>query len=456
MSESKTEKSNPALFDANAASEREYAAWLANVEHEVIIPLKWVLLVLCVFYWLWSRDWALPPTAAFGLFFLFSMTTLSQHYFFGRDRITPRQVRPFVVGSYFVDGLFVCFAIAVDTLAEQGSSGHPIISDYFSLFILLVLRGFALFRTRTQNFVGFLFVSCLFFIIAWFQVRTSGILEYLLALQKLILIWGVMLLTQTFISLIAEQKEEEFRARERQLRSASLASLGDLSAGVAHEINNPIGIIKTYAEYLARSVPEGDAMQEDFQTIRNEAERCQEIVRRMLDFSNPHLGDFAPVDIAALMEELVSFVFHEGRADRVSASLSSQDAIPLVNGDSVQLKQAFMNILLNARQILSDVAEDASRGDFAGSVRVSISRAAGPRPPVLVEIEDNGPGIDPADAEKLFEPFYTRRKKGTGLGLSITRRIIEAHGGTIRVAPRPHQGGTVVTVQLPIADEEKA
>ncbi|MCC6548043.1 hypothetical protein IT570_12830 [Candidatus Sumerlaeota bacterium] len=455
MSDTQGDRANPALLDARAIGEREYAAWLGSVEHGVIIPLKWVLLTLCTFYWLWSRDWGLPPTAAFALFFLFTMTTLAQHYFFGRDRITPSQVRPFVLGSYFMDGLFVCFTIAVDTLSEQGALGPPIISDYFTLFILLVLRGFALFRTRTQNFVGFLFVSALFFIIAWFQVRTSGILEYLLALQKLVLIWGVMLLTQAFIGLVAEQKEEEIRARERQLRSASLASLGDLSAGVAHEINNPIGIIKTYADYLARSVPAGDAMQEDFQTIRNEAERCQEIVRRMLDFSNPQVGDFKPVDLVTLLEELVSFVFHEGRADGVNATLTHQDPIPDVDGDPVQLKQAFMNIMMNARQILSDVAEEGSRGDFAGVVRVHVSRATGPRPPVLVEIEDNGPGIDPADAERLFEPFYTRRKKGTGLGLSITRRIVEAHGGSIRVAPRA-QGGTVVTVQLPIAGEEKA
>lgn len=455
MNKSDGKNDAPALFDANAASEREYAAWLGGVEYSVIVPLKWVLLALCVFYWLWSRDWGFPPTAAFALFFLFAMFTIAQHYFFGRDRITPRQVRPFVVGSYFADGLFVCASIAIDALSEQGPLGHPIISDFFFLFILLVLRGFALFRTRTQNFIGFLYVSALFFIIAWFQVRTSGIMDYLVALQKLVLIWGVMLLTQAFIGLVAEQKEEEIRARERQLRSASLASLGDLAAGVAHEINNPIGIIKTYAEYLSRSVPAGDAMQEDFQTIRNEAERCQEIVRRMLDFSNPHVGDFRMLDVRALLEELVAFVFHEGRGDRVGATITHQDSIPLINGDAVQLKQAFMNIMLNARQILSDCAEDAARGDFAGVVRIHVSRAAGPRPPVVIEIADNGPGIDAADAEKLFEPFYTRRRKGTGLGLSITRRIIEAHGGTILAAPRP-QGGTVVTVQLPIADEEKA
>ena len=81
--------------------------------------------------------------------------------------------------------------------------------------------------------------------------------------------------------------------------------------------------------------------------------------------------------------------------------------------------------------------------------------SSGPRPPVLIEVKDNGPGISPDDAEKLFEPFYTKRKKGTGLGLAITRRIVEAHSGTIRIAPRP-EGGTVVTVSLPIEGEEKA
>ncbi len=435
--------------------QREYASWLGEVEHGVVLPLKWVFLVLCAFYWLWSRDWALPPPEVFGLFILFAFVTAGQHYFLSRDRVTPLQVRPFVLGSYFIDGLFASFAVVVDTLGAQPPMDRPVISDYFTLYILLVLRGFALFRTKTENFSGFLFVSGLFFVTATFQIRISGILEYMPAIQKLVLIWSVMLLAQAFIGLIAEKKEGEIRARERHLRSASLASLGELSAGVAHEINNPIGIIKTYADYLSRSVTPEDPMQEDFLTIRKEAERCEEIVRRMLDFSNPQIQGFSSIDLPELLSEVTAFVFHEGRKDGIEARTSVSGEIPRVSGDAVQLKQAFMNLLVNARQILSDFREDGAPTEYRGIVSVEVSRSGGPRPPVVFEVKDNGPGISPDDAEKVFEPFFTKRKKGTGLGLAITRRIIEAHSGTIRIAPRP-EGGTVVTVILPIEGEEKA
>lgn len=436
-------------------ADREYASWLGEVEHGAILPLKWVFLVLCVFYWLWSRGWTLPSTLAFGVCILFVFLTAAQHYFFGRDRITPRQVRPFVLGSYLLDGLFVSSVIVVDSLEATPRGDRPIISDYFFLYIMLVLRGFALFRTRTENFMGFLFVSALFFTTAQFQVDLSGILEYLPAIQKLVLIWGAMLLTQSFIGLVGEQKEAEIRQRERQVRRSSLVSLGELSAGVAHEINNPIGIIKAYAEFLERSVDEKHPMREDFSIIHKEAERCEEIVRRMLDFSNPQIEGFSPIEMDRLVREVSSFVFHEGRDDGVEATVKVVGEIPSVLGDGVQLRQALINILVNARQILADYATDGAPAGHKGLVNIDISRGSGPRPPVRVEVRDNGPGISAEDAERVFEPFFTRRKKGTGLGLAITRRIIEAHNGSIRIAPHPG-GGTVVTLELPIEGEEKA
>jgi len=431
---------------------RQYAAWLGETERQVILPLKWVMLVLCSLLWMWSREWTLPEPPAFGLFIFFVGVTAAEHYFFARDRITPRQVRPFVFASFLLDALFVTALVILDSLESGSGLGRPIVSDFFALYVLLVLRGFALFRTRTENLVGFFVASVLFVLAATFQIREAELMNFMPAVQRLVLIWGLMIIIQMFINLVNAQKEEQIRSAERMVRSASLASLGELAAGVAHEIRNPISIIKTYADYLDQSTSGDDPNREDFQTIRNEAERCEEIVRRMLDFSNPQIQGFESVNVSAMVQETVAFVFHEGQEEKVEADLEIAEEIPKVQGDPVQLKQAFLNIMVNARQIL---IEHVDGQEETRRVAITLSRGTGPRPPVRLEVRDNGPGISEAEAERLFEPFFTRRRQGTGLGLAITRRIIEAHNGTIRLAPHT-EGGTVVTIEIPIEGEEEA
>lgn len=437
------------------SADREYIAWLGEIERRVILPLKWALLVLCSAYWTWARGGGPPSTAAFTLFVIFLGITAAEQYFFARDRITPRQVRPFALVSYAVDACFVAGLVLVDTWDRSALAAPSPISDYYPLFILAVLRGFALFRTRMQNLLGFLLVSSLFAATASYQVSLAQVLDFLPAVQRLVLLWIVMLVMQGFIGLASAEKEEEVARRERSVRSASLASLGELTAGVAHEINNPIGIIKTYADYLEKSVKADDPLREDFQAIRGEAERCEKIVRRMLDFSNPQIADLTSVNFRAMVEETSQLVFRDGGEGGVLLDLDLADRMPPVRGDPVQLKQALMNILLNARQVLEDWRGDGAPQGFEPAVRVTLRRGGGPRPPLHLEVTDNGPGISREDAERVFEPFYTRRKHGTGLGLAITRRIIEAHDGRISLAPAP-RGGTSVVVELPMEGEEDA
>lgn len=445
-------KANDRLLPAD----REYAAWLGDVEHRVVLPLKWALMALVVLYWMWLRGWTPPSPAAFGVFYVYAALTAAEHYFFARDRITPRQVRSFVLASFLLDLVFVCALVWLDMLESGGARHGTGVSEFFPLFIFAVLRGFALYRTRTENMAGFLAVSVPFLGLAWLQVGVVDILDAPPVLRSLALTWGVMLLMQVFIGLVAKQKAELLRLRESEVRSQSLSSLGELTAGVAHEINNPIGIIKTYADYLEKSTAPEDPLREDFDTIRKEAERCQEIVRRMLDFSNPDVRGFTALSLAGIVRETVGFVFMEHREGGPVIRVSEAGSVPDVRGDAVQLKQALINILINARQILEEHAAspEAPEG-HCGEVTVTIGRGTGPRPPVRVTIRDNGPGMDPGEAEKLFEPFYTRRRKGTGLGLAITRRIVEAHKGSIRIAPHP-EGGTAVTLEIPIAGEEEA
>ncbi|CAN5189841.1 hypothetical protein BH09SUM1_BH09SUM1_06930 [soil metagenome] len=436
--------------DALQPEAREYAAWLGEVERRVVLPLKWLLLVLCAAHWMWSRAWELPSPAVFGLLISFCGTVGAEHYFFARDRVTPRQVRPFVYVSFVLDALFVTALIFMDGVGAQERGG---VSEYFVLYILAVLRGFALFRTKMENFLSFVILSVMFLLVGSLQMNEASLTDYMPALRTLSIVWGVMIVTQAFIVLVNDRKEEQIRVRERLVRSASLASLGELSAGVAHEINNPIGIIKTYVDYLERSVRHDDPLREDFETIRKEAERCQQIVRRMLDFSNPQVQGFERVDVGELVEETVRFAFHQGTVDAIEAKAIVAPGLPPVLGDPVQLKQALLNIMMNARQLIEEYSKEGAPVGYEGRIAAEVSRGAGVRAPVRIEIRDNGPGISEADAERLFEPFFTRRRGGSGLGLSITRRIVEVHNGTIRIAPRP-EGGAVVIIELPIADEE--
>lgn len=434
---------------------RDYAAWLGEVERRVVLPLKWSLFVLVVLYWMWGRGWMAPSPVVFGLFYIFAAFTAAEHYFFARDRVTPSQVRPFVLVSFVLDLFFVCGLVWLDLL-DRGGVLSPVfpLSDFFPLFLLAVLRGFALYRTRWENLAGFLAVTVPFLILANIQLESVTVLDTPQALRFLALIWGMMLLTQVFIGLVNAQREELLRSHERHVRSQSLASLGELAAGVAHEINNPIGIIRTYADYLEKATDSDDPRREDFDTIRKEAERCQEIVRRMLDFSNPQVQGLAPLSLGELIRETVDFVFIDSSEDKPAVTINESPHLPPVLGDAVQLKQALLNILINARQILSDHATgDGAPPDYQPAIHITIGRGSGPRPPVRVVIQDNGPGIDSSEAERVFEPFYTRRRQGTGLGLAITRRILEAHRGTIKIAPHP-EGGTAVTLEIPIEGEE--
>jgi signal transduction histidine kinase len=432
-----------------SSTERDYAAWLGDVEYRVVIPLKWGLLLLVAIFWMWARDWVAPAPMVFGLFYVFAALTAAEHYFFARDRVTPRQVRAVVLVSFVLDLVFVCGLVGLDLVDSTTTHG-----EFFPLFLLSVLRGFALYRSRWENLAGFMAVSVPFLVLAWLKVESVPFLELAVALRSLGLTWGMMLLVQVFIGLVNAQREELLRSSERQVRSQSLASLGELAAGVAHEINNPIGIIKTYADYLEKSTPSDDPRREDFEAIRDEAGRCQEIVRRMLDFSNPQVQGFVSVDLGGLVRETVGFVFLEGREGAPEVTVEEQPGVPAVRADPVQMKQALINILINARQVLEDHGASEEAGtDFQGRIEIEISRGSGPRPPVRVAVRDNGPGIDPREAERIFEPFFTRRRKGTGLGLAITRRIIEAHSGTIRIAPQM-AGGTVVTFEIPIEGEE--
>jgi len=232
--------------------------------------------------------------------------------------------------------------------------------------------------------------------------------------------------------------------KEVQLRRADrLSALGQLSAGLAHEIRNPLGAIKGAVEILADDYPAGHPKAEFYAILVKEVERLNEVLTNFLNFARPVTPRLAPVDIPFVLAQLEALLSGQARSHQVEVFTSYHAGPSRVMADETLLKQAFLNIMLNAIEAMS------GGGDLAISTRLSGVRA-GDRPDwIEVVFDDTGPGIAEGDLGRVFDPFFTTKKDGTGLGLAITHRIIENHHGTIRVTSQRRKGTTFV-VSLPL------
>ncbi len=248
--------------------------------------------------------------------------------------------------------------------------------------------------------------------------------------------------------------EEEVRARtaaleaaqEQLVRTEKLSSLGKLSASIAHEINNPLAGILTFAKLVSRTLEEGppdDAtragLRRNLALVEREAQRCSAIVRNLLDFARERPIAQKALDVNAALDEALSLVANQIAMQGVALHRTHAE-LPPVLADFGQLRQAFVNVVMNA-------CEAMGRG---GRLEVATRTSGGTNE---VVIADTGPGIAPERLRKIFDPFFTTKEKGTGLGLSVVYGIVERHGGSIDVESRVGEG-TTFTFRLPVVTEE--
>jgi signal transduction histidine kinase len=233
--------------------------------------------------------------------------------------------------------------------------------------------------------------------------------------------------------------------KETQLRRADrLSALGQLSAGLAHEIRNPLGAIKGAVEILQDDIPPEHPKAEFYNILLREVERLNDVLTNFLSFARPVTPHLMPLDVRVVLKALEALISGQARAYRVQLFTSFHTGPSRVMVDETLLKQAFLNIMLNAVEAMP------SGGDLAISTRLSPGEAVGGRPEWLeVVFDDTGPGIQEEDLGRIFDPFFTTKKDGTGLGLAITHRIIENHHGTIRVVSQRGKGTTFM-VTLPL------
>ena len=428
--------------DNLSPEDREYLKWLTRIEGKAIIPLKWAILVISVTVWLMSTNFHFPATRIFMVFFFYGMFNVAQSYFFYANRVTLNQVKPFCYLSYFIDILFVTILIYLDTKISYGQSVQ---SDFYILYFLMILRGFALFRRSREAIFASIVISGLFIFSIRFRETSFDFIRQQTFALKFALLWMVGIMSWFIVEMINRQKSEILRIRENLIKAEQFATLGKLAAGVAHEINNPIGIISAYAEYLKKNSAPGDPVIEDYETLHREALRCEKIVSQLLNFANPSAREIIKCDLAELNDEVLNFLYHDKKNQGISLHKDIQKDIPEVFIDPVQFKQALLNIYINAGQSMEDVDDK--------KIFITMREAFEDNHYIILKIRDNGKGLNKDDIEKAFEPFFTRKKKGVGMGLSITRRIIEGHSGEIHIRNAKPRGAEV-EIRLPVTAEQ--
>ncbi|MFQ5893258.1 MAG: ATP-binding protein [Nitrospinota bacterium] len=230
----------------------------------------------------------------------------------------------------------------------------------------------------------------------------------------------------------------ELRQHQEQLLHAErLATLGRLSASVAHEVNNPLGVILGYTKVLMKDRRPGDPDYEGLKTIEEEARQCQTFVTNLLSLARPSTSVMEAQDVRPLIEEVFQRMEKLPRTEGVKLGYTLPPHPLMVLADQDKLREVLFNLLVNALEAV----------DGRGMVHLAAEAGAEP-PTVRIAISDTGPGVPPEVRDRLFEPFVTTKKDSTGLGLAISRGIIEAHGGTIELASVPGQETTFL-VTLP-------
>jgi signal transduction histidine kinase len=243
-----------------------------------------------------------------------------------------------------------------------------------------------------------------------------------------------------------EQLEERERLRDR------LASLGEMAAGIAHELKNPLAGIEVMAGLLRRQVPDSPDAQSLLADIISEAKLANAIVVEMLEFVRPLRLQVERVEIADVIHQAVTLAESKAARGGVLVSLDLAPGLPAIEADQQRLCQVFTNLLTNAFEALDGRGGIVIRA-VAGALESDpnfTADAHAPTPVLLVEVIDNGPGV-PADlSDKIFDPFFTTKTQGSGLGLPIVRKIVDAHDGRIDLSSTPGHG-TRFRVTLPVA-----
>lgn len=233
-----------------------------------------------------------------------------------------------------------------------------------------------------------------------------------------------------------EQLKDSF---EKAKESARLAALGTLAAGVAHEIRNPLGGVKGAMEILSDEFAPAHPKFRFVGVINKEIVRMEKIVGEFLDFSRPQKPVLAPDRINSVIRSVLDLSRKNLSKNHIVLKTDFDESIPSSFLDTNRIKQVMLNLILNSVDSMPD----------GGTLEIGTRRI---QDDIEIIVTDSGSGINPAEVDKLFEPFYTKKQNGTGLGLPISKQIVEQHGGSLETRNRNDASGTVAVVRIPLDD----
>jgi signal transduction histidine kinase len=234
-----------------------------------------------------------------------------------------------------------------------------------------------------------------------------------------------------------QEQSDQIITIEKNLRSAErLSTLGEMAAVLAHEIRNPLGSIRGTAEILRDDYRPGDPKYEFIDIQIKETERLNRVVEDFLRMARPQLVEKVPCRVEAELETVVTLVANDAEQRKITLCFSSNQGETVIPADGEKLRQAFLNIVINALQATPS----------GGRVSITLDTEESD---VAITFRDSGAGVAPENLQRIFEPFFTTKQDGTGLGLAITKRIIEGHGGTMQIKSVVEQGTTVL-IRLPL------
>jgi two-component system NtrC family sensor kinase len=245
------------------------------------------------------------------------------------------------------------------------------------------------------------------------------------------------------VVVVWQDRTDERRLENSLMQAGKLAAIGQLAAGVAHEINNPLTVVNANAQMLKMVMQKEDENFEPVDLIAQAGERATKVVRGLLDFARQEHSSFTPGSVNISIEAALDLVRYQLHSTGIEVKQKFDEELPLVVASWEHMKSVWLNLLLNARDALQEKVADrrieivTRVGEIAGQLQIVF--------------HDNGKGMSPAETAHIFEPFYTTKEpgKGTGLGLATCHRIIEQHGGEINVVSVPNEGTTFI-VHLPI------
>lgn len=248
-----------------------------------------------------------------------------------------------------------------------------------------------------------------------------------------------------------EMKSEELELANRELlkrqnllvQSEKLASLGKLSAGVAHELNSPLTGILHFSQFVKEACPDQDQVSSDINVVIRETHRCKKIIKGLLDFARQSQPEKNREDVVLVLNKTVSLIENHKDFRNIEIQKHFTVTLPPIMFDIDQIQQVFMNLIVNAQESMP------SGGTLCIDAGISADQEY-----IEILFKDTGTGISEENLEKIFDPFFTTKEKGTGLGLSISMGIIENHGGKLEVTSSKGQG-TAIVVKLPLASAEE-